>query len=110
MSSKKIIFDSFTVSVGVQSATWNPTYPHLTGDEELIQQINGELASHEGFSVTPTGPFVESDISQAASVYMAILKICDETAKIINPPNLTKLWLDPEMLDKNGVLKSDIIF
>ena len=110
MTSKKIIFDSFTITVGNQSVAWNPTYPHLTGDEELIQQVKGELASHEGFSVTPTGPFVESDISQAPPVYLAMLSIFGDTVEISNSPEMSKLWLEAWMLDGNGKLRDDIIF
>ena len=110
MNSKKIVFNSFTVTVGDQSLTWNPIHPHLTGDEELIQRIGGELALHEGFSVTPTGPFVESDVSQAPPVYLAVLSIFGDTVEISNPPDLSELWLEAWMLDENGNIREDIVF
>jgi hypothetical protein len=110
MSPRKPRYSKFRVEVDGKFVAWSPTEPFLTGDEELIKAVQNEIEAESGYMVTPTGPYIERKISQAAPVYLAMLAIFGEKALFKNPPDLTRLWLEPRMLDPEGHLRTDVIF
>ena len=110
MSPRKPKYSAFSVEVDRRFVNWSPIEPFLTGDEDLIKEILNEIESDSGYMVTPTGPNIKREIKQAAPVYLAMLAIFGEKAQFKNPPDLTLLWVEPWMLDPEGLLRKDIIF
>lgn len=103
-------YEKFSADVDGKHISWCKTEPYLTGDEELIARIRIELGSEDRYLVTPTGPYIQREVSRAAPVYLAILALFGESADFTNPPNLNRLWLEPGMLGIDGELRDDLVF
>jgi hypothetical protein len=103
-------YAKFSAKVNGMSVSWSSKEPYLAGDQALINLILEELDKDISYSVTPTGPCIDRDVSKAAPVYLALRAIFDDTVDFKNPPNLDRLWLEPWMLDEDGKFIEGLVF
>lgn len=103
-------FNAFNISCFGKTVSWEPREPYLSGDTNLVTQLLAVLDTEIEFAVTPTGPFISSNVEDGAAVYLASIEAFGEHAEFQNAPDLTSLWLEPSMLDEDGEVRKDLIF
>lgn len=58
--------------------SWRPEPPYLTGDPDLVALLTARLAFDARIAVSPTGPFIEADISDPRAVLAALAELGGE--------------------------------
>lgn len=58
--------------------SWRPEPPYLSGDPGLVALLRARLAFDSRMAVTPTGPFIEADISDPRAVLAALAELGGE--------------------------------
>ena len=110
MTERNPRYAKFSAKVNGMSVSWSSKEPYLTGDQVLIDLILEELSKDICYNVTPTGPCIDRDVKKAAPVYMALYAMFDDTVIFKNPPDLSRLWLEPWMLDEDGKFIEGLVF
>lgn len=58
--------------------SWRPEPPYISGDEGLVAFLSARLAFDSRIAVTPTGPFIEADVSDPRAVLAALAELGGE--------------------------------
>lgn len=58
--------------------SWRPEPPYISGDEGLVALLTARLAFDSRIAVTPTGPFIEADVSDPRAVLAALAELGGE--------------------------------
>lgn len=88
--------ESFKADIGPEIITWVPFEPHLWATPktvfDLMHWLNGD-----DFDLSPTGPTIKKDYSDAYAARLAIEALYPEAKFSDNAPNINDLF--PEIID-----------
>lgn len=87
------MFSSFTARGNGWQVEWSPDEPHLLGDSAQVINIQRLVLTEDEFAVTPTGPFIVSQLNDPHAVMLAIRQLYP-TATFTDAPDLTQLYAD----------------
>jgi hypothetical protein len=84
--------DNWSAKVGSREIRWTAD-ELLTGDIQLVLELQRELIRQQAIKITPTGPSVDADEDNPYAV-VALLRQLYPEAIFTDAPDLTELWID----------------